>query len=460
MIQFTTQDLCTVLDGKLIAGAMGKFHGVSIDSRTVESGQLFFAIIGEKLDGHRFVQEALKSGCAGAVISQPLDVELETGQFLIQVANTTQAMQQLAHYYRKQFDHLKVVGITGSAGKTTTKDMIAAVLAEKYNLLKTEGNLNNYYGLPLTLFQLKPEHQVLVVEMGMSNLKEIELLAKLAEPSVGVVTNVGHSHMEFLKTLDNVAKAKQELIENLVGERLAVLNTEDFRVRQMSILSDQVLFYGKDTEADYRILELKETDLTGTELLLKAENQELLFKIPLPGEHNVYNALAAIAVGRAWGVSFDAIQQGLLKFRPSKMRMDILKLKQGLTILNDAYNANPNSMKASLQVLAQQSGRKIAVLGDMLELGEYAEDAHREIGQYAYQSGIDVILVKGDYAPQVLEGAIFAGATEEKVFAFGNNQELTERLIQLIQPNDTILIKGSRGMKMEEVLHYLEEKVI
>lgn len=459
MIQFTTQELCTALDGKLIAGVMGEFQGVSINSRTVESGQLFFAIIGEKLDGHRFVQDALNKGAAGAVVSQPLDVELEEGQFLIQVANTTQAMQQLAHYYRKQFDHLKVVGITGSAGKTTTKDMIAAVLAEKYNLLKTEGNLNNYYGLPLTLFQLKPEHEVLVVEMGMSNLKEIELLAKLAEPSVGVVTNVGHSHMEFLKTLDNVAKAKQELIENLVGQRLAVLNTDDYRVRQMAGLTDQVLFYGKDTDADYRILEMKETDLTGTELLLKAENQELFFKIPLPGEHNVYNALAAIAVGRVWGVSFQAIQQGLLKFRPSKMRMDILELEQGVIVLNDAYNANPNSMKASLLVLAQRPGRKVAVLGDMLELGEYAEDAHREIGQYAYKSGIDLIFAKGDYAPQVAEGAISAGATEEKVFTFRNNQELAKRLIQLIQPNDTILIKGSRGMKMEEVLHYLEEKV-
>lgn len=456
MIQMDVQELCTALQGELVTGIAGRFHGVSIDSRKIESGQLFFAIIGENVDGHSYVKHALENGAAGAIVQHDVEVDLRAGQFLVKVADTTQALQRLGHYYRKKYD-LKVVGITGSVGKTTTKDMIASVLREKYTVLKTEGNLNNYYGLPLTLFRLEPTHEVLVVEMGMSALKEIELLAKLAEPEIGVVTNVGYSHLEYLKTLDNVAVAKQELIENLTGRQLAILNVDDPRVKGMARLTDQVIFFGTGEEADYRALEIHSSDIQGIELVVKAENQEIPLHIPLPGEHNIYNALAAMAVGRAWGMSFPEIQAGILKFQPSKMRMNITTTARDLTLLNDAYNANPDSMKAGLKVLAQQVGRKIAVMGDMLELGEFAEKAHRDVGQFAAEAGVDYIFAKGPLAYYVVEGAVAGGIQPGQAKAFATNEELAQQLLPMVKPGDTILIKGSRGMKMEEIVKHLEE---
>ncbi|MCK4259015.1 MAG: UDP-N-acetylmuramoyl-tripeptide--D-alanyl-D-alanine ligase [Halanaerobiales bacterium] len=456
MIQMNTLELCKALNGELIAGFSNEFSGVSIDSRKIESGQLFFAIVGEKMDGHKFVEDALIQGGTGAIVDCEMDIELKEGQFLIKVKDTTSALQDLAHYYRKKFD-IKVVGITGSAGKTTTKDMIASVLREKYNVLKTEGNLNNYYGLPLTLFQLKSEHEVLVVEMGMSDLKEIELLAKLAEPEFGVVTNIGHSHLEHLKTLDNVVLAKQELIENLVGQRIAILNVDDYRVRKMSALADQAVFFGMDELANYRALKVDQNELKGMKIIL--EGEKISFDIPLPGEHNVYNALAAIAVGRVLGVSFSKIQEGLKNFQPSKMRMNISKLGENITLLNDAYNANPDSMQANLEVLANCSGRKIAVVGDMLELGSFAEKSHFDIGRFAALKGIDLIFIKGDYRKFVAEGAVAGGLSSDKIFTFASNLKLAEQLLDVVQPGDTILIKGSRGMKMEEVAKILGEKI-
>lgn len=459
MIQMDTEELCLALNGKLIAGFSGEFTGVSIDSRKIESGQLFFAIIGENFDGHDFVSKALVNGGAGAIVMGKIDIPLAEGQFLIQVEDTTKALQELAHYYRKQFA-IKIIGVTGSSGKTTTKDMIAAVLAQKYNVLKTIGNLNNYYGLPLTMFQLNSDHEIMVVEMGMSALKEIELLAKLAEPEFGVVTNVGHSHIEYLKTLDNVRKAKQELIENLVGERVAILNCDDSNVYTMASAADQVIFYGFNEKADYRAIKLIEDNLGGCRIILQAENSECKIDLPLPGEHNVYNALAAIAVGRIFRLNFTEIQDGFQSFHPSNMRMNIRSIGQEITLLNDAYNANPESMRASIKVLAKASGRKIAVLGDMLELGEYAEKAHRELGKFTALSGIDLIFVKGEFRNLIKEGALDAGFNHAKIFLADTNQSLAEQIMTVIKSDDTILIKGSRGMAMEEIIQFLETRSI
>ena len=457
MIQMCVRELCAAINGELILGSASAFHGVSIDSRKIESGQLFFAIIGENFDGHQFVEGALANGGAGAVVDRQMEIGLKDGQFLIKVADTTKALQDLARYYRRKFD-LRVIGVTGSVGKTTTKDIIAAILTEKYNVLKTEGNLNNYYGLPLMLFKVSPENQVLVLEMGMSAFKEIELLAKIAEPEIGVVTNVGSSHLEFLKTLDNVAIAKQELIENLTGSRIGILNIDDPRVKKMAPLANQAIFYGRDPEAQYRAQTIGEQTLEGIDFILQAENQEISMHLPVPGEHNVQNALAGIAVGRALGLSFSEIEAGLRKFTPSKMRMNIAELSEGITILNDAYNANPESMKAGLKVLASRPGRKVAVLGDMLELGEHSENAHREIGKFAGEAGVDLLFHKGPNAGWVIEGAFLGGMKTEQVFAFSDNGELSEKLLSLIEPGDTVLVKGSRCMRMEEVVKQLEVK--
>lgn len=458
MIQMNTQELIEAVRGKLISGEQNTFTGVSIDSRKIESSQLFFAIIGERFDGHRFVVSALEKGAVGAIVDRELEIPLKSGQFLVEVADTTKALQTLAHYYRQKFP-LKVIGITGSVGKTTTKDMIAQVLQVKYRVRKTLGNLNNYYGLPLTLLQITPKDQVLVLEMGMSALKEIELLASLAEPEYGVITNVGHSHIEYLKTQENIAKAKQELIENLTGQKIAILNADDQRVKKMARLADQAIFYGVNEEADFRANQIiSKNDLAGVDFLLQAEGQEHAFQLSTPGEHNVYNALAAIAVGRTLGLSFAEIQLGLTDFCPGKMRMDILETKKGTKILNDAYNASPNSMKAALEVLAQSSARKIAVLGDMLELGAFADSSHRRLGEQAAQSA-DLLFVTGSYRQLVAEGAKNAGLSSEQIFTHATNAEIFDILLSLLQPEDTILVKGSRGMMMEEIVKKLLEEV-
>lgn len=458
MIQMNTRELVKAVNGKLISGDDNTFTGVSIDSRKIESGQLFFAIIGERLDGHKYVLEALKRGAIGAIVDRYLDIPLQPGQFLVQVVETTKALQTLAHYYRQKFA-IKVIGITGSVGKTTTKDMIAQVLQIKYRVRKTEGNLNNYYGLPLTLLQISPRDQVLVLEMGMSALKEIELLASLAAPEYGVITNVGHSHMEYLKTIENVAIAKQELVENLTGQRIAILNGDDPRVRKMAKLADQVIFYGIKENVDYLATEIEsKDDLRGLSLILRAEGQKHAFQLPIPGEHNVYNALAAIAIGRIMGLSFAEIQEGFNQFRPGKMRMNLQKTNTGITILNDAYNANPASMKAALEVIAQSSSRKIAVLGDMLELGTYTNSSHRQLGKQAARS-VDLLFVKGNYRQIVAEAAEEAGLRAEQIFTYETNEEIIEKLLSRVQPNDTILVKGSRGMIMEEIVKKLLEEV-
>ena len=449
--------ICEAVSGSLVCGKNKQLvKGVSIDSRTIEPGQLFVAIIGENHDGHSFIGEAVRKG-AGAVISQR-NINIQNDIPLVLVEDTTVALQQLANYYRNLFPQLGVIAVTGSAGKTTTKDMIAAVLNQKFTVKKTEGNLNNHYGLPLTLLELTGDEDFAVLEMGMSSRGEIRKLARIAEPDTGVVTNVGPAHLETLRTVANVARAKAELIEELPADGRAVLNYDDNYVQKMKhIFSGEELYYFslEEENVDYFVDNIN-YDRASERLLFSVfqgeKRKKVDYYLSKPGIHNIYNALPACILGDRMGLSCQEIQDGLFNCDFSGLRMDIVDRK-GYRIINDTYNANPLSMKAALDALQHSSsGRKIAVLGDMLELGPHKEEAHREIGKYTASLGIEYLVVLGDLMAYAADSARRAGMPDWRIFMADSKEEIAKILADILQKEDTILLKGSRGMEMEKVI--------
>ncbi|MCK8823677.1 UDP-N-acetylmuramoyl-tripeptide--D-alanyl-D-alanine ligase [Fuchsiella alkaliacetigena] len=453
------------LNGNLINGNYNdQIQGVSIDSRTVDKEELFFAIPGDNFDGHDFVKEALGAGAKGVVIEaqRAVDYEFLNDELVIGVADTKQALQDLAKYYRSLFE-IPIIGVTGSTGKTTTKDLIASVLATELKILKTKGNYNNEFGLPLTLFRLDSSHQAAVVEMAMRGLGEIEQLAEIAQPELGVITNIGLSHLECLGSLENIALAKSELVKALPKHGCAVLNGDDQYLRRMAVQSEaEVFYYGYEVDNELQVKEVQDLGMAGLEFVVEFAKEEFKLELPLSGEYNVYNSLAAIGVALQLGLSMDSIKKGLAKPKLTEMRGDIKELAAGITLINDAYNANPTSMRAGLQLLnslAKEDGRSIAVLGDMLELGPVAEEAHRQLAEDILARKVDYLFTVGDLAALIAQEAKEIGLAADKVFRCSNNREIVTYLLQLLEANDTILLKGSRGMSLEEVETSLLAKV-
>lgn len=444
--------------------------GVSIDSRTVEEGQLFFAIRGERFDGHEFVGSALGRGAAAAVVSDRGAAAVagdstaaRGGAPVLRVGNTVRALQDLASWYRGRFD-LRVVGVTGTNGKTTTKDMAAAVLSTTLMTAKTEGNLNNHIGVPLTLLKLEREHEVAVVEMGMSNPGEIQRLAAIARPEIGVITNIAEGHLQSMETIDAVADAKGELLEALPEEGTAILNADDWRVMaQAARTSASVKTFGFGEEADVRALTVGPGEI-GERVTGRATRWNVTFELegdgvvelPLPGRHNVANALAALAVGDVLGVEREDALRGLRAFEPSPMRMLVSRVG-AWTVLNDAYNSNPGSLAAALDALmALAAGRpSVAILGDMLELGPRSKNAHREAGSGAAEKGVDYLLLFGSEVESLRAGALEGGMPLERVMVFDDKTVLVRALGELPIREVVMLVKGSRGMRMEEVVELL-----
>ena len=462
-------EITDAVSGSLLTGNSTELiQGLSIDSRTIESGQLFVAIIGEHHDGHSFITEAVNRGAAAVIAEKEVDLPEKIP--LIIVEDTTEALQQLANYYRNLFSDLRVIAVTGSAGKTTTKDLIAGVLAQKFRVLKTEGNLNNYYGLPLTLFDLKGDEAFAVLEMGMSARGEIRNLARIAEPDIGVVTNVGPAHLETLKTIENVARAKGELIAELPEEGCALLNFDDQYVRQMNkyFAGSEVLYFSlEDEQADFYVSSLDIID-SGKQLNFNLKYNRKMsqnyrtaqFQLPKPGFHNVYNALPACILGLKEGLSSKEIQAGLSGCDFSDLRMEIIE-GEYLHIINDSYNANPLSVKAALDVLGRfPGGRKIAVLGDMLELGPEEIAAHREIGKYIVRQRIDYLLTLGDLMVHAAKAARKEGMPSGKVFNVNSKDEIADILNDKCIKGDYILLKGSRGMEMEKIMELIDDNLI
>lgn len=459
MEEIVSSSLKEGLSGRLLKGTgEERIRGISIDTRTLDEGDLFVAIEGEHYDAHSFLSQAFSAGAVGAIISKEMVGEIPPGTFLFQVEDTTKALGELAAWYRERFS-IPVVAITGSAGKTTTKDMIAAILGERYICRKNTGNLNNEYGLPLTLLSLQKRDEVLITEMGMRDLHEIEHLARIAKPQIGVITNVGPTHLETLGSIENVARGKGELAQALPQEGHLILNGDDPRVRRMAEMSRaKVHFFGLEgRDLDVKALNRKNLGLKGMEFSLSGD--DTLYHLPLPGEHNLYNALASIAVGRIFQVTPSEIQAGLKRFKPSPLRMEIKRLSGGITLINDTYNANPLSMEMLLTTLTEtEASRRVAILGDMLELGEVSEREHRDLGKTVYTLGIDLLFTTGKEGWHIAEGAREAGMDRERVFYHSQKNHLLLSLKENLSRGDLVLLKASRGVALEELISAFKEE--
>lgn len=447
MAVFTVAEVCAATGGTLRQGDKGlTFAGVSTDSRSLKPGELFVALRGETFDGHQYVAQALEAGAAGVIVDSGAEA-VESGTVIL-VTDTRKALQNLAAFHRRRFS-IPIVAITGSNGKTTTKDLTAAALASRFRVLKTEGNFNNDIGLPLTLLKLTAEHEAAVVEMGMRGLGEIAELVAVAQPTAGIVTNVGETHIELLGSVENIARAKGELVDGIMPEGFVVLNADNPYVSAMAARAKgRIIFYGIDSPSQVSARQIRTQGLT-TSFLCICQGEEFSVEIPAVGRHNVYNSLAAIAAARELGLTAEEITSGLASFQPSAMRQHI-ETRGSYTIINDAYNASPLSMASALETLREvAAGRTVAVLGDMLELGSVAEEAHSRIGALAAAGGASVVVTVGSLARFIAQAAADGGA--EAVACETHGQAIDE-LRRLLKPGDTILVKGSRGMKMEQIM--------
>lgn len=449
------QKVAQITGGQVLPpGARATVSGVSTDSRTLRPGDLFVPLRGERYDGHDYLAQAVEHGAA-ACLSDEVIGGLPVP--VVQVNDTLVALGDLAAARRREFAG-PVVAVTGSSGKTSTKEMLAAILALTAPGLKTEGNFNNLVGLPLTLFRLEPEHRWAVLEMGMSGRGEIARLAQIASPTVGVITNVGPAHLETLHGLDGVARAKGELFAALPAGGTAVINADDERVVQIPVANGvRRLFYGVAATAEVRAEAIAAAG-ANVSFRLVLPTGTWPVRLPVAGRHNVHNALAAAAAASALGVPGETIARGLEAFRPVRGRMELIELENGIVLLEDSYNANPLSMRAALTALDELGGvgRRIAVLGDMLELGLAAAELHREIGAAAAQLA-DRLLLLGSMAAETAAGARLAGMAAERVQVASSHEEAVMLLRQMLRPGDRVLVKGSRGMRMEKVSAALRE---
>lgn len=425
---------------------------ISTDSRDIDENTLFFAIKGERFDAHDFAKQVEENGAAALVCHKKVDVSCP----VIYVEDTKKALLDLSSYYRKKFKDLILIGLTGSVGKTTTKEMTACVMSRKYNTLKTEGNFNNEIGMPKTLFRIDDTVECAVIEMGMSEFGEISALTNAALPDGAIISNIGVSHIENLGSRDGIFKAKMEMLEGLKKGGPLVLNGDNDKLSTVKTDEFNVIFFGIENEkCDVRATKIQEHDLQ-TDFTVTGIYGEQKVTIPTVGIHNVYNALSAICIGANFGISLEDAAKGLKDYVPSGMRQRI-KQVGGITFIEDCYNASPDSQKAAINSLCTvATGRKIAVLGDMLELGSYTETAHRTVGEYAAKQKIDILFTLGENSKFMADSARKNGLS--RVFEFSDKESLANALLETVQDGDTIIFKASRGMKLEEVFNIIYEK--
>jgi UDP-N-acetylmuramoyl-tripeptide--D-alanyl-D-alanine ligase len=460
--RFTAEELAEATGGRWIGAPPGAVEGVSTDTRKIAPGALFVALRGERFDAHDFVPEALAQGAAAAVVAErSAPVEQGGPGPLLAVAHTLTALGAIARLHRQRFA-IPLVAVTGSVGKTTTREMIGAILRRRGPALKTEGNLNNEVGLPLTLLGLAPEHWAGVVELGMSHAGEIARLAAIAEPQVGVVTNAGVAHIENLGSEDAIADAKAELYGGLPPGGVVVANADDARMLKRAQAAGRRLVtfaVGRKRRGDVVALEVLHHSAEGLRLLLGLGNRELEVQLAIPGEHNAANVAAAAAACASLGCTDREIQAGLADVRPVGRRMRVERLKSGVTLLDDCYNANPASMVAALATLrdlaAAQRGRAVAALGDMLELGPDSAAMHRAVGEEVAKTGVRLYAAFGPRSKDAAEGAVAAGLAADAVFHTEDVAVLASHLRARLAPGDVLLVKGSRGMQLERLVDAL-----
>lgn len=459
--QMTLENIAKACGGTYVgddAQRGSEITGAVIDSRQVEPGYLYIPIRGERVDGHRFIPDVFEKGALAVLSEEPL--ENPAGPY-IQVASSEQALKDIAEFYRSTLS-IKIIGITGSVGKTSTKEMISAVLSQKYNVLKTEGNFNNEIGLPLTILRIRREHEVAVVEMGISEFGEMHRIAKVAKPDICVMTNIGQCHLENLIDRDGVLRAKSEIFDFLKTDGHIVLNGNDDKlITVQEVKGVKPVFYyvedgtAKKADLPYEITAdaIENKGLRGLNANLHFPEEVCQIHEPIPGVHNVYNACAAACVGRIMGLTNEEICQGIAHAKTIAGRTNLITLGEVL-VIDDCYNANPVSMKASLDVLAQADGRKISVLGDMGELGENEREMHYDVGKYAANTGVDILFCCGTLSEELAKGAQ-RGHT--KVMYFADREKLTQTLINFVEAGDTVLVKASHFMEFPKIVKALEE---
>ena len=421
------------------------------DSRKAEAGGLFVPIKGARVDAHDFIEQVMEKGVLATLSEKDLG---EKPFPYILVKSSLTAVKDIAEFYLKQLQ-IPVVGITGSVGKTSTKEVIASVLAQKYNTLKTQGNFNNELGLPLTIFRLRDEHEMAVLEMGISDFGEMHRLAKIARPNTCVITNIGLCHLEFLKSRDGILKAKTEIFDYLQSDGHIILNGDDDKlVTVQEAKGIKPVFFGVENHQGIWADEIKPEGLKGISCCIHAGEESFSVLIPVPGKHPVYNALAATAVGLTYGLTIEEIRKGIESLQSVSGRFHIIETPE-YTVIDDCYNANPISMKASLDVLTDALGRKVAILGDMGELGADERKMHQEVGRYAAEREIDVLLCVGELSADMAEAARTV-SSKTQVEHYANKEDLMKELPELLEKGDTVLVKASHFMEFGEIVEKLK----
>jgi UDP-N-acetylmuramoyl-tripeptide--D-alanyl-D-alanine ligase len=435
------------------------FSGVSTDSRRIRKDELFFALSGSNFDGHDFVSEALDKGAKGAVVEKSTSTTCKTnGKVIIKVPSTLRALGDLASAWRRSFSNLKLAAITGSNGKTTTKEMAASILSIRFSVLKNSGNFNNLIGLPLTLLKIGETHNAAVVELGMNDFGEIRRLAEIALPDIGAITNVGRAHLEKLGGIEGVAKAKGELVERFTNDNTFVVNMDDPWIQRIAegIRCQKITFGINSPRACISAKDIEPVEFSAIRFKMTVFGKEFPVRIRGIGLHNVMNSLCAAGITLPFGCSADEIQAGLERFIPAYMRLEVMDTPFGFKIINDTYNANPDSMRRGIEELVRLkgSGRAIAVLGDMLELGSASKSEHISLGEFLSEKKVDFVITHGEHGRYILEG------TQRRIEgAFAETHDEAARiLIGFAKPGDLVLVKGSRGMRMENVIQKLFER--
>ena len=459
MKEIKVEDIIKVTGGELVIGEKDiECINFSKDTRTIKNGDIYIGIKGEKFDGNMFWKEALDKGALGAIIQNieitPKEKEKYYDKVIIVVKDSMKALQEIAKFKRSLYN-IPVIAVTGSVGKTSTKDIIASVVSNKYKTLKTEGNNNNNIGVPLTILKLR-DHEAAVIEMGMNHLREIAVLTEIAKPTLSVITNIGTSHIGYLGSRENILKAKLEILEGMEKPEIVVNNDNDLLHKWYEENKSKIKIhtYGIKNQSDINASEI-EMNEENSKFCITLNSEKVNIEVPVGGEHFIYNALCAAEVGKTLGLSKEQITKGIKEFALTKKRMDIKTLENGVVLINDSYNASYESMSASIKYLADHKGkRKIAVLGDMFELGKYSEELHEKVGELVAQYNIEILICEGEESKNIINGATKNGHKIE-THIFKNNDEVLEKLKNILKEGDVVLVKASNGMKFYEICQKL-----
>lgn len=459
-LSLTVADVAAATGGHVVAGRSAQpVDRISIDSRAIVAGDTFVAIRGERFDGHQFVRAAVAAGAAAVVVDDESVVEGAGDAAVVKVADTTRALQDFARHVRRE-SGARVIAITGSAGKTTTKEVCADLLSARYRVFRNKGNLNNHIGLPLSLLELRSRPEVAVVELGMNHPGEIRTLVGIAEPEVRVWTNVGDAHIGFFASADAIADAKAEILEQAAPKDVLVANADDARVMERARhFAGRTITFGIDTDADVRATNVELSGLDGVRADVRTPAGSFRLVSPLLGLGNLANVLAATAVAVSFDVPVSDIATRVAALRPAYHRGELLRLPGGITLVDDSYNSSPAALKKSLEVIASARGsaRKVAVLGEMLELGDHAETLHRECGRAAQAAGVDLLVAVGGAPAQALaSAALDAGMPPANALAVADRTAALEQVVKRVRPGDLVLVKGSRGIGLDTVVERLK----